>query len=149
MDEDDLLPLSALQHHLFCPRQCALIHVERQWRENRFTAEGRLLHDTVDSGGRDRRGNVRTVRSMPLRSHRLGLAGGGRRGRTARPGTPPLPGGVQARPPQGPPRRRGAALRAGDLPGGDVRRRHRRGRPVLRRKPAALFRWRSTPRCAR
>jgi len=75
MDEDDLLPLSALQHHLFCPRQCALIHVERQWQENRFTAEGRLLHDTVDSGGRDKRGAVRTVRSMPLRSDRLGLAG--------------------------------------------------------------------------
>ncbi|MBK1838445.1 CRISPR-associated protein Cas4 [Azospirillum sp. YIM B02556] len=75
MDEDDLLPLSALQHQLFCPRQCALIHVERQWRENAFTVEGRLLHDAVDAGGRERRGAVRTVRSMPLRSRRLGLAG--------------------------------------------------------------------------
>ena len=75
MDEDDLLPLSALQHHLFCPRQCALIHVERQWQENRFTAEGRLLHEGVDAGGWERRGAVRTVRSMPLRSFRLGLAG--------------------------------------------------------------------------
>ncbi|QEL89488.1 CRISPR-associated protein Cas4 [Azospirillum brasilense] len=75
MDTDDLLPLSALQHHLFCPRQCALIHVERQWRENRLTAEGRLLHESVDAGGREVRGGVRTVRSMPLRSHRLGLAG--------------------------------------------------------------------------
>ncbi len=74
-DDDDLLPLSALQHHLFCPRQCALIHVERQWQENAFTVEGRLLHDSVDAGGRDRRGAVRTVRSMPLRSRRLGLAG--------------------------------------------------------------------------
>jgi CRISPR-associated exonuclease Cas4 len=75
MDDDDLLPLSALQHQLFCPRQCALIHVERQWHENTFTVEGRLLHDAVDAGGRDRRGAVRTVRSMPLRSRRLGLAG--------------------------------------------------------------------------
>ena len=75
MDEDDLLPLSALQHHLFCPRQCALIHVERQWQENRFTAEGRVLHDNVDAGGREKRGAIRTVRAMPLRSLRLGLAG--------------------------------------------------------------------------
>ncbi len=75
MDDDDFLPLSALQHHLFCPRQCALIHVERQWQENRFTVEGRVLHDTVDAGGREKRGAVRIVRSMPLRSRRLGLTG--------------------------------------------------------------------------
>ena len=56
MDDDDPIPLSALQHHLYCPRQCALIHVERQWEENRFTAEGRLLHDRVDAGGAERRG---------------------------------------------------------------------------------------------
>ena len=42
--EDDLLPIAALQHFVFCPRQCALIHVERQWAENRLTAEGQLLH---------------------------------------------------------------------------------------------------------
>ncbi|RBG39120.1 CRISPR-associated protein Cas4, partial [Xanthomonas oryzae pv. oryzae] len=44
MDDADLIPLSALQHYLYCPRQCALIHVEQQWAENRQTAEGRLLH---------------------------------------------------------------------------------------------------------
>ncbi len=75
MDEDDAIPLSALQHYLFCPRQCALIHVERQWQENQLTAEGRLLHDRVDQGGRDSRNGVRTVRSLPLRSLRLGLVG--------------------------------------------------------------------------
>lgn len=75
MDDDDPIPLSALQHHLYCPRQCALIHVERQWEENRFTAEGRLLHDRVDAGGAERRGGVRTVRGMPLRCLRLGIAG--------------------------------------------------------------------------
>jgi len=42
-ENEDLLPISALQHLLFCPRQCALIHVERVWAENRFTAEGNLL----------------------------------------------------------------------------------------------------------
>ena len=75
MDEDDAIPLSALQHYLFCPRQCALIHVERQWQENQLTAEGRLLHDRVDQGGRETRNGIRTVRSLPLRSLRLGLVG--------------------------------------------------------------------------
>jgi CRISPR-associated exonuclease Cas4 len=46
--DTDLLPLSALQHYIYCPRQCALIHVEQQWSENRFTAEGRAQHDRVD-----------------------------------------------------------------------------------------------------
>lgn len=40
MDDDDLIPLSALQHYLYCPRQCALIHLEQQWADNRQTAEG-------------------------------------------------------------------------------------------------------------
>lgn len=76
MDEhEDPLPLSALQHYLFCPRQCALIHVEAQWAENRFTAEGHLLHDRVDQGGKTTRDGVRTVRSVPLRCRRLGLTG--------------------------------------------------------------------------
>ena len=50
--EDMLLPLSALQHYIYCPRQCALIHVEQQWAENRYTAEGRVLHSRVDQIGR-------------------------------------------------------------------------------------------------
>ena len=73
--EDDLLPLSALQHLLFCERQCALIHVEQLWVENLFTAQGRLMHERVDSGGHESRGDVRTVCAMPLRSMRLGLVG--------------------------------------------------------------------------
>jgi CRISPR-associated exonuclease Cas4 len=73
--DDELLPLSGLQHLLFCPRQCALIHVERLWEENRFTAEGRLLHERADSPGSTTRGGIRTVRSLPLRSTELGLSG--------------------------------------------------------------------------
>jgi CRISPR-associated exonuclease Cas4 len=45
--EEDLLPLSGLQHLLFCERQCALIHVERLWVENRLTAEGRIMHGII------------------------------------------------------------------------------------------------------
>lgn len=76
MDEsDDLIPLSALQHYLYCPRQCALIHVERLWAENRQTAEGRLLHDRADTPQIERRHGVRTITAMPLSSAELGIAG--------------------------------------------------------------------------
>ena len=74
-DERDLLPLSALQHLLFCPRQCALIHLEGVWLENRFTAEGRILHERVHSPGAERRGQVRMEFGLPVRSLRLGLSG--------------------------------------------------------------------------
>lgn len=73
--EDDLLPLSALQHLLFCPRQCALIHVERLWVENRYTAEGRVLHERVDRGGERSGKGLRVVYGMDLKSLRLGLIG--------------------------------------------------------------------------
>lgn len=74
-DESLLIPLSALQHYLYCPRQCALIHVEGQWNENLYTAEGQLLHRRTDEGERDNRKGVRTVRAMPIRSFMLGVSG--------------------------------------------------------------------------
>lgn len=74
-DESDFIMLSALQHYLFCPRQCALIHIEQQWAENRYTAEGQVLHERVDSNQSDTAGDVRIVRTLPLCSHRLGLTG--------------------------------------------------------------------------
>lgn len=73
--EDALVPVSALQHYLFCPRQCALIHVERIWAEDGATAEGRILHERVDAGQSDRRRGVRTIRGMALRSFAHGLVG--------------------------------------------------------------------------
>lgn len=69
------LPLSALQHYMYCPRQCALIHVEKVWSENRFTAEGRILHLRADSGASGRHGGVSVDRSVPIRSEHLGLYG--------------------------------------------------------------------------
>jgi len=73
--EDDLLPLSGLQHLLFCERQCALIHIEQSWAENRFTAEGRVLHERVHKEDRKSKGAIRVEYSMSLRSLRLGLIG--------------------------------------------------------------------------
>jgi CRISPR-associated exonuclease Cas4 len=74
-DGDFLVPISALQHYLFCPRQCALIHVEQQWLEDGATVEGRILHERVDRGGGDRRDGVRTVRGLSIRSLALGVTG--------------------------------------------------------------------------
>lgn len=73
--EDDLAMISALQHLLFCPRQCALIHIEQQWRENRLTAEGRILHERVHSAGGESRSKVRIEFDVPIRSLCLGLIG--------------------------------------------------------------------------
>lgn len=73
--EDDLIALSALQHLVFCERQCALIHIEQQWDENRLTAEGKIMHKRVHEVGEETRGNVRIERGVPLRSLRLGLIG--------------------------------------------------------------------------
>jgi CRISPR-associated exonuclease Cas4 len=73
--DEDFLPISALQHHLYCPRQCALIHVERLWAENLQTAEGRLLHERADQPAIERRHGVRTVTAMPLSNAELGIAG--------------------------------------------------------------------------
>lgn len=73
--EDDFIMLSALQHYIFCPRQCALIHVEQVWTESRLTAEGRLMHERVHEEGNESRGCVRITRGLPLRCARLGLVG--------------------------------------------------------------------------
>lgn len=74
-DEEDLLPLSALQHLIFCERQAALIHIEQIWVENPLTVEGRHLHDKADSGEGESRGDIRIARGLALRSLRLGLSG--------------------------------------------------------------------------
>jgi CRISPR-associated exonuclease Cas4 len=73
--EDQLLPLSALQHLLYCERQCALIHLEQAWSENRFTVEGNQMHAKAHDGPDESRPGVRITRGMPVASHELGLSG--------------------------------------------------------------------------
>ncbi|MBB5753551.1 CRISPR-associated protein Cas4 [Prosthecomicrobium pneumaticum] len=73
--EEALVPLSALQHYLFCPRQCALIHVEQLWAEDAATMEGRLLHEKADAGRPETRPRLRIARGLALRSVALGVAG--------------------------------------------------------------------------
>ena len=73
--EDDLLPISALQHLLFCERQAALIHIECLWEDNRFTAEGNVLHKKADAAKSETRDGVRITRGLPVHSFQLGLYG--------------------------------------------------------------------------
>ncbi|MDX9787100.1 MAG: CRISPR-associated protein Cas4 [Desulfobacterales bacterium] len=73
--ESDNLMISALQHYLYCPRQCALIHIEQIWAENIYTAEGRVMHERVHSEDRASRGKLRISYGIALRSLRLGVSG--------------------------------------------------------------------------
>lgn len=75
-DDDELLPLSGIQHLAFCERQWALIHIERVWDENQRTMEGHFLHEQVhDPFFNESRGNCFVARAVPVVSRRLGLTG--------------------------------------------------------------------------
>ncbi|MEI7902329.1 MAG: CRISPR-associated protein Cas4 [bacterium] len=73
--EDQLLPLSSVSEYVHCPRRCGLKLLEQAWGDNVFTAEGTILHDKVDSGFRESRGDLKILRSLRLRSLRLGITG--------------------------------------------------------------------------
>lgn len=73
--EDDFIHIGALQHYVFCPRQCALIHVEDAWRDNVLTVRGEILHEKVDTDTYESRGAVKTVRGLRIHSFRLGIVG--------------------------------------------------------------------------
>lgn len=73
---DELLPLSGIQHFMFCRRQWALIHIERQWQENVLTVEGKLMHARAnDPFFTEQRSGAVIARAVPVASYRLGLAG--------------------------------------------------------------------------
>jgi CRISPR-associated exonuclease Cas4 len=73
---EELLPLSGIQHFMFCRRQWALIHVENQWNDNVLTIEGHLLHARADDPFfTETRNDVVISRSIPVASYRLGLSG--------------------------------------------------------------------------
>ena len=73
--DTELISLSALNHYIYCKRRCALIHLEQQWTENRFTAEGRAQHDRVDRPEHETRNGIRSEYAMMIRSLQLGLIG--------------------------------------------------------------------------
>ncbi len=69
------IPISALQHYAFCPRQCAYIHIERAWDDNYLTAKGSQLHERVHSSEAETRGNIRSERGVQVCSEKLGVHG--------------------------------------------------------------------------
>lgn len=73
--EDQLLPLSGLQHLAFCERRWALVQIEQQWEDNLFTVEGSLLHEKAHSATIESRPGALIRRTLPLHSLRLGLSG--------------------------------------------------------------------------
>jgi len=77
MDEmlEDAVPISALQHYSYCPRQCGLIHLEQTFDENLYTLRGRAVHSQVDNAEERLEDGVRVFRALPLYSQRLGLVG--------------------------------------------------------------------------
>ncbi len=75
MSDEEPLPLSALQHWAYCPRQCGLIHLEQAFDDNLHTLRGNAVHAQVDRPGFEFRRGLRVERALPLFSDRLGLAG--------------------------------------------------------------------------
>ncbi len=75
MQSPDPIPISALQHWKYCPRQCALIHVEQVFADNVHTARGNAVHALVDEPGYEMKRGVKVERSLPLWSDRIGLIG--------------------------------------------------------------------------
>ena len=74
--EEELLPVSGLQHLLYCRRRAALVHLEGIWDDNVFTATGSIRQERVDAARRhESRPGVRVVRGLLVRSLRLGLTG--------------------------------------------------------------------------
>jgi CRISPR-associated exonuclease Cas4 len=75
VDTPDPIALSALQHWCYCPRQCALIHVEQVFADNLHTLRGQAVHKQVDQPGVETRAGLRVERALPVWSDRLGLLG--------------------------------------------------------------------------
>lgn len=75
MTDDDPLPISALQHWAYCPRQCGLIHLEQAFDDNLHTLRGNAVHAQVDRPGFELRRGLRVERALPLFSDRLGVVG--------------------------------------------------------------------------
>lgn len=74
-DLADPIPISALEHYAYCPRQCALIHVEQVWSENLYTMRGQDVHERVHDESSSENNGVWFERSLPIWSRRLSLTG--------------------------------------------------------------------------
>ncbi len=74
-EPEDPVPLSALQHWAYCPRQCGLIHLEQAFDDNVHTLRGQAVHKRVDQPGVETAKGVRVEHALPLWHDALGLIG--------------------------------------------------------------------------
>jgi len=72
---EEIISISALNQYVFCPRRCALMHVEGIWSDNEHTAKGTILHIHADERGYETIGKARLLRALPLFSTKYGLSG--------------------------------------------------------------------------
>jgi CRISPR-associated exonuclease Cas4 len=70
-----MVPLSALNHYLFCARRAALIHGEGIFEANEHTLRGDIVHEHTDLRGYEVVQGVKLLRALPVFSGRLGLNG--------------------------------------------------------------------------
>ena len=75
MTTEPVVRISAIEHHVYCPRQCALIHCDGVWSDNAHTVQGTRAHRRVDSGRHRRERGRQVLRAIPLWSEALGLTG--------------------------------------------------------------------------
>jgi CRISPR-associated exonuclease Cas4 len=75
LEEEIEVPIRALEHYSYCPRQCAMVHIEQTFDDNEFTIRGRITHERVDTGDKTPVRGVRVLRAIPLWCERLGLRG--------------------------------------------------------------------------
>jgi CRISPR-associated exonuclease Cas4 len=74
-EEREAILISALNQYVFCPRRCALMHIDGIWEDNEHTTLGSLLHNRTDEPGYETDGEVKLLRALPLYSLRYGLTG--------------------------------------------------------------------------
>lgn len=75
MDKQEPVMISALNHYLYCPRRCALIHLEQFYQENVYTMRGKEVHEHADEASSHLEAGVRVERALPIWSKRLNLVG--------------------------------------------------------------------------
>ncbi|MCY3630458.1 MAG: CRISPR-associated protein Cas4 [Bacteroidota bacterium] len=75
MSIDPVILISAIEHFVYCPRQCALIYCDGMWSDNAHTVRGKRAHRRVDSGQYRKERGRQVLRSLPLWSETMGLSG--------------------------------------------------------------------------
>lgn len=69
------IPISAIEHHAYCPRQAGLILLEDGFEDDASTVRGTLLHQRVHQPDQEARPGCRVLWALPVWHDPLGLVG--------------------------------------------------------------------------